>query len=133
MKLLSAPASYHVVLGTWVVPRLLNPVVINKPLLITVGAPIAGRISDQIVTRCRKGRGGIWYPEDRLKATLFGAFILVPLSVLFCGLLTTYVPGKLGLILNLTCLFLNGIGVSRLNSSWLYLSLWRSFFRSISC
>jgi hypothetical protein len=90
----------------------LIPNISNKYLLITVGAPIAGRISDQIVMRCRTGRGGKWYPEDRLKATLFGAFILVPLSVFFSGLLTAYVPGKLGLVLNLISLFLNGIGVS---------------------
>jgi len=51
--------------------------------------------------------------KGRLKATLFGAFILVSLSVLFSGLLTAYVPGKLGLVLNLISLLLNGIGVSR--------------------
>ena len=77
----------------------------------TVGAPLAGRLSDKIVVKCRKERGGEWYPEDRLKGTLFGAGVMVPLSVLGCGVLTTYVPGKIGLALNLVCLFVNGFGV----------------------
>ena len=76
-----------------------------------VGAPLAGRLSDQIVVYYRKKRGGEWYPEDRLRATLPGALI-VPLSVLASGLLTEYVPGTLGLILNLVCLFINGFAVT---------------------
>ena len=77
----------------------------------TVGAPLAGRLSDRIVVKWRKERGGEWYPEDRLKGTLFVAGVLVPLSVLGCGFVTTYVPGKIGLALNLICLFVNGFGV----------------------
>ncbi|KAF9009714.1 major facilitator superfamily domain-containing protein [Cyathus striatus] len=42
-----------------------------------IGAPLAGRLSDGIVVRWREKRGGIWYPEDRLRATLFAALILV--------------------------------------------------------
>ncbi|KAJ3513850.1 hypothetical protein NLJ89_g2716 [Agrocybe chaxingu] len=76
-----------------------------------IGAPLAGRLSDQVVIRYRKDRGGIWYPEDRLRATIVGALVFIPLSVLFSGLLTEYVPGKIGLTLNLICLFINGIGV----------------------
>ncbi|KAF8804007.1 MFS general substrate transporter [Phlegmacium glaucopus] len=76
-----------------------------------IGAPLAGRLSDRIVVYYRKKRGGEWYPEDRLRATLPGALILVPLSVLISGLLTEYVPGTLGLVLNLICLFINGVGV----------------------
>ncbi|KAK0490133.1 MFS general substrate transporter [Armillaria luteobubalina] len=57
------------------------------------------------------GRGGEWYPEDRLRGTLIGAGFFVPLSVLGSGLLTEYVPGKVGLIGNFVCLFLNGLGV----------------------
>ncbi|TFK35473.1 major facilitator superfamily domain-containing protein [Crucibulum laeve] len=76
-----------------------------------IGAPLAGRISDRIVVRWREKRGGVWYPEDRLRATLSGALIFVPLSVLISGLLTEYVPGRVGLTLNLVCLFMNGIGV----------------------
>ncbi|TFK65161.1 MFS general substrate transporter [Pluteus cervinus] len=75
-----------------------------------IGAPLAGRLSDRIIIRWRQKRGK-WYPEDRLRATLLGALVFTPLSILFCGLLTEYVPGTLGLVLNLICLFFNGIGV----------------------
>ncbi|KAF8803996.1 MFS general substrate transporter [Phlegmacium glaucopus] len=81
-----------------------------------IGAPLAGRLSDRIVVYYRKKRGGEWYPEDRLRATLPGALILVPLSVLISGLLTEYVPGTLGLVLNLICLFINGVGVDIVTS-----------------
>jgi hypothetical protein len=81
----------------------------NCPCL--VGAPVSGRLSDQIILYYRKKRGGVWYPEDRLRATLPGALIFVPLSVLISGLLTEYVPGTLGLVLNLVCLFADGMGV----------------------
>jgi hypothetical protein len=77
-----------------------------------VGAPLSGRLSDRLVVYYRKKRGGEWYPEDRLRAARFGALILVPLSILISGLLTEYVPGTLGLMLNLVCLFFNGLGVS---------------------
>ncbi|KAK0444615.1 MFS general substrate transporter [Desarmillaria tabescens] len=76
-----------------------------------IGAPAAGRFSDYIVKRYRKRRGGEWYPEDRLRGTVIGAGLFVPLSVLGSGLLTKYVPGKVGLIANFVCFFLNGFGV----------------------
>ncbi|KAF8162623.1 MFS general substrate transporter [Crassisporium funariophilum] len=76
-----------------------------------IGAPLSGRLSDIMVVRYRKKRGGVWYPEDRLRATLAGALILVPLSIFISGFLTEYVSGTLGLTLNLICLFVNGIGV----------------------
>ena len=76
-----------------------------------VGAPLSGRLSDQIILYYRKKRGNVWYPEDRLRAALPGALIFVPLTVLISGLLTEYVPGTLGLVLNFVCLFANGRGV----------------------
>lgn len=76
-----------------------------------VGAPVAGRISDKIIVKYRSRRGGEWVPEDRLRATLVGAAIFVPFSILCSGLLTQFVEGKVGLVLNLICLFLNGFGV----------------------
>lgn len=76
-----------------------------------IGAPLAGRISDYIIVKYRANRGGIWYPEDRLRTTLIGAGVLVPLSVLFSGLLTQFVPGRWSLIGNMFCLFTNGLGV----------------------
>ena len=82
-----------------------------------IGAPLAGRISDKFVTRFRRSRGGIWVPEDRLRGTLIGAAFLVPLSVLFSGLITSLpsevMPDRIGIVLNLLCLFANGLGVSK--------------------
>jgi hypothetical protein len=79
-------------------------------LRLLVGAPLSGHLSDRIIVYYRKNRG-TWYPEDRLRVTLPSALTLVPLAVLISALLTEYVPGTLGLILNLICLFVSGFGV----------------------
>ncbi|KAJ8093432.1 hypothetical protein PM082_020289 [Marasmius tenuissimus] len=76
-----------------------------------VGAPFAGWLSDKVVTRMRRKRGGVWCPEDRLRPTLLGAALCVPLSVLGVGIITKYVPGTVGLTLNMICFFFNGFGV----------------------
>lgn len=49
-----------------------------------------------------------------------GAMFLVPLSILCAGFITEYVDGPLGLILNLFCLFVNGVGV---RSDLIYIAL----------
>ncbi|KAF5349702.1 hypothetical protein D9756_008837 [Leucocoprinus leucothites] len=72
-----------------------------------IGAPLAGWISDKMVIRYKKIRG-YWYPEDRLRACLYSFYL--PITVLASGLITKYVPGKLGLALNFVCFFLNGVG-----------------------
>jgi hypothetical protein len=77
-----------------------------------IGAPLAGRLSDRMVTKWRHRRGGVWVPEDRLRAAVSGV-CLVPFSVLFSGLIMTYVDGIPGIVLNLAMLFVNGIGVCR--------------------
>lgn len=59
----------------------------------------------------RKRRGGEWVPEDRLRTTLSGALVWVPLSTLTSGLVTAYVDGTPGIVINLVCLFVNGVGV----------------------
>jgi hypothetical protein len=64
-----------------------------------------------MVKKSRKARGGAWCPEDRLRITYLASLFLVPLSILFSGLITRYIDGRLGLVLNLVCLFANGIGV----------------------
>ncbi|KAF9261785.1 MFS general substrate transporter [Marasmius fiardii PR-910] len=74
-----------------------------------VGAPIGGWLSDQVLRKMLKKRGGMWCPEDRLRPTMIGA-VLAPLSVLGVGIITHYVSGPLGLTLNMICLFLNGFG-----------------------
>ncbi|KAG1887369.1 major facilitator superfamily domain-containing protein [Suillus subluteus] len=76
-----------------------------------VASPIAGRLSDTMIEKWKARRKGIWVPEDRLRAVLVGG-LLVPLSVCLSGLITTYIDGPWGLILNLLCFFMNGIGVS---------------------
>ncbi|TDL18887.1 MFS general substrate transporter [Rickenella mellea] len=76
-----------------------------------VGAPLSGRFSDHIVIKWRKRRNGEWVPEDRLRAALFGAGVLVPLSVLLSGIFTHFIDGTPGIVLNLICMFVNGIGV----------------------
>jgi hypothetical protein len=79
---------------------------------LTVGAIFAGRISDHLVVKYRELRGGVWYPEDRLRVTLYTACTLVPLSALFFGICTEFVSGSLGLALSLVCLLANGVGVA---------------------
>ena len=64
-----------------------------------------------MVVHWREKRGGKWVPEDRLRATLSGALVLVPVSILVSGLVTEYVRGWPGITLNLVCLFFNGVGV----------------------
>ncbi|KAH8100315.1 MFS general substrate transporter [Cristinia sonorae] len=76
-----------------------------------MGAPIAGKLSDMVVVRMRRRRGGVWVPEDRLRITLIGASVMAPLSVLLSGIFITYVDGTLGIVLNLIAFFINGLGV----------------------
>ncbi|KAG2098539.1 major facilitator superfamily domain-containing protein [Suillus cothurnatus] len=76
-----------------------------------IGAPVAGRLSDIVVRKWRKKRKGVWYPEDRLRATWIGGLVMIPLSIGASGLITTYVGGPIGLWLNLLCLYTNGMGV----------------------
>jgi len=80
----------------------------DSSLISTVGAPLSGWISDKIVVRYKKLRG-YWFPEDRLRACLYSFYL--PITVLASGLITRYIPGTLGLVLNLICFFINGIGV----------------------
>ncbi|KAJ8588633.1 MFS general substrate transporter [Rhizopogon salebrosus TDB-379] len=74
-----------------------------------IGTLVAGGLSDSVVKKWRMRRGGVWYPEDRLRVAWIGGF-MVPLSVGASGLLTAYVGGPIGLSLNLLCLYINGMG-----------------------
>lgn len=78
---------------------------------LIVGAPIAGRLSDRVIVRWREKRNGCLVPEDRLRAALPGALIFLPIPVLLSGVFTHYVSGMLGLVLNMLCFFVSGIGV----------------------
>ncbi|KZT19170.1 MFS general substrate transporter [Neolentinus lepideus HHB14362 ss-1] len=76
-----------------------------------IGAPLGGSISDKVVAKWRAKRKGEWVPEDRLRATTIGSLVLVPMSILLSGLITEFVDGTPGIVLNLVCLFFNGIGI----------------------
>ncbi|KAF7355932.1 MFS general substrate transporter [Mycena venus] len=77
-----------------------------------LGAPLAGWLSDRMVIKWKAKRSGIWVPEDRLRgAAVLGSATLVPLSIFASGAITTYVSGPIGLILNLICFFVNGVGI----------------------
>lgn len=78
---------------------------------ITVGAYVAGCLSDRAVIAGRKRRGGKWVPEDRLLAATPGALIITPLSALIFGWTAQLIPGKLGLVICVFAIFLNGLGV----------------------
>ena len=65
-----------------------------------------------MIKKWRKKRGGKWVAEDRLRAAMFGAICLTPLSVALFGVANTYIDGTPGLVACLVCLFINGIGVS---------------------
>lgn len=65
-----------------------------------------------MLVKWRKYRGGVWVPEDRLRASLFGGLILVPGSMVASGLLTHYGDdSNVSLALNLFFFFVNGFGV----------------------
>ncbi|PIL33144.1 MFS general substrate transporter [Ganoderma sinense ZZ0214-1] len=76
-----------------------------------VGAPLAGYLSDRAIIVWRERRGGVWVPEDRLRAAIWGTAFCVPVSTLAAGLTMKYVPGLPGIAILLVCLFLNGVGV----------------------
>ncbi|TFK45914.1 MFS general substrate transporter [Heliocybe sulcata] len=76
-----------------------------------IGAPLGGNLSDRVVAKWRAKRKGEWVPEDRLRATTVGALVLVPLSIFLSGLVTEFVEGTPGIVMNLVCLFFNGIGI----------------------
>jgi hypothetical protein len=91
---------------------LLSTCLSNQHKRTLVASAVAGRLSDASVEKRKAARNGIWDPEDRLLVILTGG-VFVPLSVGLSGLITTYIPGPLGLALNLLCLFMNGVGVSQ--------------------
>lgn len=76
-----------------------------------MGAYISGHLSDKAVIAGRKRRGGEWVPEDRLLATIPGALVIAPLSVLIFGWTVRFIPGTTGLIICLFAIFFNGLGV----------------------
>ena len=81
-----------------------------------VGSPTSGYLSDLLIKCGKRHRGGVYSPEDRLKASWPGLIFLLPASVLGYGLTTEFVGGKLGVGLNLMWLFVNGFAVRAFRS-----------------
>jgi hypothetical protein len=80
--------------------------------LCIAGAMLSGHLSDYAIIEGRRVRQGKWTPEDRLRAAVPGAMLLLPLSLLVYGYAVVNISGKLGLVVCLVCLFVNGMGVS---------------------
>lgn len=77
------------------------------------GSSWSGQLSDKMLVKWRKYREGVWVPEDRLRASLFGGLILVPGSMVASGLLTHFGDdSNVSLAFNLFFFFVNGFGVS---------------------
>ncbi|GJE88176.1 MFS general substrate transporter [Phanerochaete sordida] len=101
-------AKYHIT-NEAVIGALCIPVGIGN----IIGSTVVGRLSDSIVVSMREKRGGVWVPEDRLRATTLGGLVLAPLSVIASGVITQFAnDGVWMMLLNFVCLFLNGAGVS---------------------
>ncbi|KIP04582.1 hypothetical protein PHLGIDRAFT_120572 [Phlebiopsis gigantea 11061_1 CR5-6] len=101
-------AKYHIT-NEAIIGALCIPVGIGN----IIGSMSAGRLSDHLVVSWRKRRGGVWCPEDRLRATTLGGIVLAPLSIIGSGIITQYCDDSLPMMfLNFFCLFVNGIGVS---------------------
>jgi len=101
-------AKYHIT-NEAIIGALCIPVGVGN----IVGSTYAGRLSDYMVVSWRKRRGGVWVPEDRLRATTFGGLVLAPLSIIGSGVVTQFCDDSPAMmLLNFFCLFLNGVGVS---------------------
>lgn len=75
-----------------------------------IGARIAGRLADSTVAKWLEKRNA-WVPEDRLRSTLWGAGIVLPLGVLGSGFTMQFFLGYGGLALSLIFLVVCGIGL----------------------
>ena len=93
----------------------LIPIPIYLTSFAAVGAPLAGRISDGMVTKYRIKRGKI-IPEDRMRACWIGLFMFIPVSVVY-GTLFHYGNGQTWALVSIAaCLFVGGIAVSSLSA-----------------
>ncbi|GAA5876347.1 hypothetical protein JCM8547_008889 [Rhodosporidiobolus lusitaniae] len=71
-------------------------------------ARFTGKSADWVLKRWLKKRNGVYVPEDRLRATLFGLAIFLPGTVLSLGWVIERVGGKVGLAWAIILLFLSG-------------------------
>ncbi|EPQ54301.1 hypothetical protein GLOTRDRAFT_44234 [Gloeophyllum trabeum ATCC 11539] len=79
-----------------------------------VGSPLAGYMSDRIIVKWQVKWNGIWLPEDSLRAAIPRLHVLAPLSIVCSSFIMEYMPRLSRIILNLFCLFVNGVGVHSL-------------------
>jgi len=70
-----------------------------------------GRYADWMLRRWLKLRGGHYYPEDRLRATLIGGGFILPCSVLALGWVLDKGSGKVGLAFSVILLVVDGAGL----------------------
>ena len=98
--------------------QILSYLLHDHSFYISVGSPLSGWLSDRIVINSKQKRG-YWYPEDRLRTCLYS--FSLPLIVLASGFITTYLPTRTGLVLNLIFLFINGMGVRVSFFQWIQL------------
>ncbi|KAF8884394.1 major facilitator superfamily domain-containing protein [Infundibulicybe gibba] len=92
-------------------PTIHRVFVLSAGIGYLVGALLAGRASDKIIIKRKQHQDGVWYPEDRLRASLSKAMFSVPPLVLILGLTSQFPGRKGGIILILLCLFVNGVGI----------------------
>ncbi|BGP43508.1 hypothetical protein JCM10449v2_007543 [Rhodotorula kratochvilovae] len=80
-----------------------------------VGNALASRYTgiyaDWTLRRWLKHRGGHYYPEDRLRASLVGGAVVLPCSVLALGWVLDKGSGKAGMACAVVLLVINGIGL----------------------
>ena len=99
--------------------QILSHLLHDHLIYIPVGSPLSGWISDRIVINFKQ-KCGYWYPEDQLRICLY-SFFLPPLIVLASVFITTYLPTRSGLVLNLVFLFIDGIDVRLSSFQWIQL------------
>ncbi|GAA6050843.1 hypothetical protein JCM3770_005734 [Rhodotorula araucariae] len=76
-----------------------------------VASRYTGLYADWTLRRWLTRRGGHYYPEDRLRASLIGGAVVLPCSVLALGWVLDKGSGKAGLAGAVVLLVINGIGL----------------------
>ncbi|EJU03028.1 MFS general substrate transporter [Dacryopinax primogenitus] len=76
-----------------------------------IGSRVAGIQSDQAVKHSLRLRNGIFHPEDRLRATLIGSGIILPVTVLAYGIVVQFWMGPGGLAVALILIAASGFGL----------------------
>ena len=70
-----------------------------------------GRYADYVLRKAREARGGVYKPEDRLRACLEGLGFILPIATLATGWTLQKAQGGGGLAACTIMLFLDGVGL----------------------